>query len=126
MKINKIKGFYLIEISVVLLIVSIFVAAISYGKILIDKSNTIQLQQALQSQLESQSYYSEKSFEVSVQDIKQGCGKNPSNNAIADFLYTQQFCCNDGTQLGSLCCSQGGTCTACGGTDQPNCLTPDP
>ena len=60
---KQIKAFSLIEISVVLLIVAIFVAAISSGKLLLDKSNKIRLDRGLQAGLESKEYYSHKSFE---------------------------------------------------------------
>jgi prepilin-type N-terminal cleavage/methylation domain-containing protein len=132
---KQIKAFSLIEISVVLLIVAIFIAAISSGKLLLDKSNDIRLQQALQAQLESQEYYSDKSFEVSAADItspSSGCGPNPSDNAIADYLYTEISmvaggCCSSGLTVGSLCCDDTTvSCEACGVGDQPDCLTPDP
>jgi prepilin-type N-terminal cleavage/methylation domain-containing protein len=134
---KQIKAFSLIEISVVLLIVAIFIAAISSGKLLLDKSNEIKLQQALQSQLESQEYYSDKSFEVSAADITDpstGCGANPSDNAIADFLYNQIAkgaggCCSSNTNVNTLCCDNAlVSCTACtvsGTSVKPACLTPD-
>ena len=132
---KQIKAFSLIEISVVLLIVAIFVAAISSGKLLLDKSNDIRLQRGLQAGLESQEYYSHKSFEVNTKAITDGCGANPSANAISDFLYTQIArstesgkggCCSDGENLESLCCNKGPDCEVCGGgPNQPECLVPD-
>lgn len=126
--IKKIKGFSLIEISVVLLIVAIFIAAIASGKLLIDKSNDIRLEQALQSQLESQLYYSAKSFEVGVSDLVAACGGNPSDNAIADFLYSPEraLCC-DAANNESLCCDNDAACIYCnddgtGNTSLPNCI----
>lgn len=131
---KQIKAFSLIEISVVLLIVAIFVAAISSGKLLLDKSNKIRLDRGLQSGLESKEYYFQKAFEVSAEDITDpttGCGANPSANAISDFLYTglsrnDGGCCSDGQNLKSLCCSVAAGCEVCGGgANQPQCLVPD-
>ena len=132
---KQIKAFSLIEISVVLLIVAIFVAAISSGKLLLDKSNDIRLQRGLQAGLESQEYYSHKSFELNAEAITDGCGANPSAKAISDFLYTQIArsteigqggCCSDGENLKSLCCNKGTDCEVCGGgPNQPACLEPD-
>ena len=126
---KQIKAFSLIEISVVLLIISLFIAAISSGKLLLDRSNSIRLQQTIQNQLESQEYYSEKSFEINAQDIIEACGSDPSDKAIADFLYTgltlsNGGCCSDATNLDSLCCDDDNNniCTACSGTGQPECL----
>lgn len=131
---KQIKAFSLIEISVVLLIVAIFVAAISSGKLLLDKSNDIRLQRGLQAGLESQEYYSHKAFQVSAEKITNpdtGCGANPSANAISDFLYTglsrnNRGCCSDGENLKSLCCNKGTDCEVCGAEfDKPDCLVPD-
>lgn len=129
---KEIKAFSLVEISVVLLIVAIFIAAISSGKLLLDKSEAIQLQQALQSQLESQEYYSERSFEVdaaSISDPESGCGANPSDLAIIDFLYNPTLsasdggCCTNKDTLASLCCHTpaSGSCL-CGTSGYPDCL----
>ena len=131
---KQIKAFSLIEISVVLLIIAIFVAAISSGKLLLDKSNKIRLDRGLQSGLESKEYYSHKSFEVNAKAITnpdKGCGANPSANAISDFLYTGLSrdaggCCSDGENLKSLCCNKGTDCEVCGAEfDKPDCLVPD-
>jgi|TARA_Y100000389_G_scaffold203036_1_gene250181 prepilin-type N-terminal cleavage/methylation domain-containing protein len=126
MSIKQKKAFSLIEISVVLFIVAIFIAAVSSGRLLLDKSNDIKMQQALQAQLESQEYFEAKAFEVSVEDIISACSNlSESDNVIIDFLYSGNCC--DGSNPESICCvsSANVTCEACGvGDNQPRCITP--
>jgi len=125
MSIKQKKAFSLIEISVVLFIVAIFIAAVSSGRLLLDKSNDIKMQQALQAQLESQEYFEAKAFEVSAADIISACTNlSESDNVIIDFLYSGNCCEADNPK--SICCNSGGSveCEACGvGDNQPRCLT---
>lgn len=125
MSIKQRKAFSLIEISVVLFIVAIFIAAVSSGRLLLDKSNDIKMQQALQAQLESQEYFEAKAFEVTATKLFDSCGSDASDNAIIDFLYSGNCC--DGDNPESICCDglAGVICVSCGtGDNQPRCLTP--
>jgi prepilin-type N-terminal cleavage/methylation domain-containing protein len=114
---KEMRAFSLIEISVVLLIVAIFIAAISSGKLLIGKADNISQEKLLES-LKSQQYYSEKALEVSVVDIKDNCGANASAEAISDYLYnhikrSEGGCCSDSTETKSLCCDSSVSTNGC-------------
>jgi prepilin-type N-terminal cleavage/methylation domain-containing protein len=126
---KEMRAFSLVEISVVLLIVAIFIAAISSGKLLIGKADNISQQKVVES-LKSQQYYSETAFEVSAVDIKDNCGANASAEAISDYLYnhikrSDGGCCSDSTETKSLCCdSSGGNSNGCecSTTGNPQCI----
>lgn len=114
---KEIRAFSLIEISVVLLIVAIFIAAISSGKLLIGQADDISQQQVVES-LKSQEYYSEKAFEVSAADITENCGNNPTTLAMSDYLYNNiplsaGGCCSSSINPKSLCCDSSNVDNEC-------------
>jgi prepilin-type N-terminal cleavage/methylation domain-containing protein len=113
------KGFSLIEISVVLLIVAIFVAAISSGKLFLDKSNEMRIEQGVKKALQSQEYYEDLVFSVVADGIEDKCGKDANFLQITDYLNTKNCC--DASNNGSLCCKQGASCE-CGNDNSGSCF----